>query len=208
MGARGEVFSVNRSSLIQIHRCSISKFPAAPGSWRPFALPGVLSASPNLWLLRTGGGLLAITAGALAFSRPSIIAGDLKRDCARLPGRPRAKFQALAENAQDAIVSVDNRGNIIYYNRAAQRTFGYEVSEVVGQPLTLLIPDRVRDQPLQEVTRFIAEGEAHVVGKVIDVMGRKKAALNFRWSFPLAPGRLRRESLSRGFFATSQSARK
>ena len=151
------------------------------GTWQLAAvpLPGVLSGSSNLWLLRIGGGLLAITAGALAFFSTLYNRRRTQERLRETSRQAEAKFQALAENAQDAIVSVDNRGNIIYYNRAAQRTFGYEVSEVVGQPLTLLIPDRVRDQPLQEVTRFIAEGEAHVVGKVIDVMGRKKSGTDF-----------------------------
>jgi PAS domain S-box-containing protein len=179
MGARGEVFF--GEPVVFDSNPPVLDIQIPGGTWQLAAvpLPGVLSASPNLWLLRTGGGLLAITAGALAFFAALHHRRRSQERLRETSRQAEAKFQALAENAQDAIVSVDNRGNIIYYNRAAQRTFGYEVSEVVGQPLTLLIPDRVRDQPLQEVTRFIAEGEAHVVGKVIDVMGRKKSGTEF-----------------------------
>ncbi len=36
-----------------------------------------------------------------------------------------AKFRALAETANDAIISADGQGNIIYFNQAAERAFGY-----------------------------------------------------------------------------------
>ena len=179
MGAKGEVFFGDPRVFDSTPLVLDIQIPG--GSWQLAAvtLPGVLSTSSNLWLLRAGGGLLAITAAALAFFATLYNRRRSQEKLRETSRQAEEKFQALAENAQDAIVSADSLGNIIYFNKAAQRAFGYEASEVVGQPLTLLIPDRVRNQPLREVTRFIAEGEAHVVGKVIDVMGRKKSGTEF-----------------------------
>ena len=145
--ARGvKSFSANRLSLIHIPRFSTSQIPG--GTWQLAAvpLPGVLSGSPNLWLLRTGGGLLAITAGALAFFATLYNRRRAQERLHETSRQAEARFEALAENAQDPIVSADSRGNIIYFNKAAQRAFGYEVSEVLGKPLTLLMPERFRDQ--------------------------------------------------------------
>ena len=65
-------FSVIRVSSGRIPRFSTSQIPG--GTWQLAAvpLPGVLSGSPNLWLLRIGGGLLAITAGAIGLFRDTL----------------------------------------------------------------------------------------------------------------------------------------
>jgi PAS domain S-box-containing protein len=179
MGAQGEVFFGDPRVFDSTPLVLDIQIPG--GSWQLAAafLPGVLSASSNLWLLRLGGGLLALAAGGLGFFATLHNRRRSEERLRKTAMLAEAKFEALAENAQDAIVLADSRGNITYYNRAAQRTFGYEASEVVGQPLTLLIPDRFRDHPIQGIKRFIAEGESYVVGKVIDAIGRKKGGAEF-----------------------------
>ena len=84
--------------------------PIPGGTWQLAAipLPGVLSASSNLWLLRTGGGLLAITAGALAFFATLYNRRRAQERLRETSRQAEAKFEALAENAQDAIVSADS----------------------------------------------------------------------------------------------------
>ena len=141
MGANGEVFFGNPNVFGSNPLVLDIQIPG--GRWQLAAVPlaNVLSVSPNLWLLRVAGGLLAITAAGLAFfatlhSRQR--AQETLRDNTM---RAEAKFQALAENAQDPIVSGDSKRNIIYFNKEAQRVFGYEAGEVLGKPLTLLIPE-------------------------------------------------------------------
>jgi PAS domain S-box-containing protein len=48
---------------------------------------------------------------------------------------------AVARNAADAIVSIDPDGTVTFYNRAAQRTFGYTPEEVTGGPVSLILPE-------------------------------------------------------------------
>ena len=139
---------------------SVLDIPIPGGTWQLAAipLPGVLSNSPNLWLLRTGGGLLAITAGALAFFATLYNRRRTQETLHETSRQAEAKFEALAENAQDAIVSADSRGNIIYFNKAAQRAFGYQVSEMLGKPLTLLMPERFRDEHVAGMTPVCRRG--------------------------------------------------
>ena len=155
--------------------------PIPGGTWQLAAvpLPGVLSVSPNLWLLRTGSGLLAITAGALAFFATHHYRRRAQERLHETSRQAEARFEALAENAQDPIVSADSRGNIVYFNKAAQHAFGYEVTEVLGKPLTLLMPERFRDQHLFGMNRFIALEESHTVARIIDTIGKKKDGTEF-----------------------------
>lgn len=89
------------------------------------------------------------------------------------------KFRSLAETANDAILSANRHGNIVYFNRAAQRMFGYSADEVIGQPLTLLMPERYRHAHAQGLERFLRTGEALVIGKTVEMAGLRKDGSEF-----------------------------
>lgn len=64
----------------------------------------------------------------------------------------------------DAIVTMDAAGTIQYANVAAYRLFGYSEGELVGQPVTVLMPEPHRTQHQQYVSRFIATRVAQIIG--------------------------------------------
>jgi len=97
-----------------------------------------------------------------------------------------AKFRALAETANDAIISGDSQGNIIHFNKAAERAYGYQESEVVGTPLTLLMPQRFQEACGQGLARFLASGESRVLGKTVELTGRRKDGSEFAIEMSLA----------------------
>jgi PAS domain S-box-containing protein len=96
------------------------------------------------------------------------------------------RFRVLAETANDAIVSADHQGNIIYFNRAAERIFGYSAAEAYGVPLTMLIPKRFHDAHSQGIVRFLATNETRVVGKTVELTGRSKDKKEFPIELSLA----------------------
>jgi PAS domain S-box-containing protein len=57
-----------------------------------------------------------------------------------------AQYRLLADTATDAIVTVDDNGRILFANPAVERLFGYTPQEVVGEPLSMLAPERDRPQ--------------------------------------------------------------
>ncbi|WP_449288648.1 PAS domain-containing protein [Mesorhizobium cantuariense] len=68
----------------------------------------------------------------------------------RIKGENAAqRLAAIVESSHDAIVSKDLNGVISTWNRGAERLFGYSASEVVGKPITIIIPpDRLEEEPL------------------------------------------------------------
>ena len=55
-----------------------------------------------------------------------------------------AHLTGLLDSAMDAIIMADREQNIVLYNRAAESIFGWTSAEMIGQPLTRLIPERYR----------------------------------------------------------------
>ncbi|MCW2246360.1 PAS domain S-box-containing protein [Azospirillum fermentarium] len=59
----------------------------------------------------------------------------------RVVRRAEARYRAILETAADAMVLLDGNGIVQVFNRAAERLFGYASVEVVGRPVSLLLPD-------------------------------------------------------------------
>ncbi len=96
------------------------------------------------------------------------------------------RFRAVAETATDAIVSADKRGHITYFNPGAERIFGYAARDVIGRPLTLLMPQRFHDAHRQGLARFRTTGEAHVIGRTVELVGQRKEGTEFPLELSLA----------------------
>src|SRR5260370_204043 len=104
----------------------------------------------------------------------------------RLLEQSEKKIRAITETAMDAIISADSRGHIIYFNRAAERIFGYSSSEASGRPLTSLMPERFQSAHQKGLERFRATGEARVIGKTVELAGRRKDGSEFPLSLSLS----------------------
>ncbi len=96
------------------------------------------------------------------------------------------RFRAVAETANDAIVSADSFGNITYFNKAAESIFGYPAPDVLGKPLTVLIPGRYHDAHGRGLARYLSTGEARVIGKTVELAGKRKDGSEFPLEFSLA----------------------
>jgi PAS domain S-box-containing protein len=96
------------------------------------------------------------------------------------------EFRSVTQSATDAIIAADSHGHILIWNKGAQTIFGYGEAEIVGKPLTLLMPARYRDAHCRGLERPRATGESHMIGKTIELYGLKKDGREFPLELSLA----------------------
>jgi len=89
------------------------------------------------------------------------------------------RFQAVFHTATDAIVLADHIGRIMDWNQAAERMFGFTKEEIVGKPLTVIMPERYREAHTQGLARFKTTGETQVMGKTVTLYGLRKNGEEF-----------------------------
>lgn len=89
------------------------------------------------------------------------------------------KFQILLETAPVAIVVINQVGQIVLVNEATERLFLYEREEVLGQPLEILLPERIRGIHSMHRTGYYAEPRIRSMGVGLELVGLKKDGSEF-----------------------------
>jgi PAS domain S-box-containing protein len=85
------------------------------------------------------------------------------------------RFSSIVDIAADAIVSVDEEQVITLFNQGAEKMFGYRASEIIGQPLDLLIPPDVVRVHREHIREFAKSSvSARRMGERAEVRGRRK----------------------------------
>ena len=96
-------------------------------------------------------------------------------------------FHDLVESAPDAIVGVDREGRIAFANAQAEKIFGYQRSELLKQPVELLLPERVRGVHLQHRSGYFVDPRTRPMGANLDLAGRRKDGSEFPAEISLSP---------------------
>jgi PAS domain S-box-containing protein len=84
------------------------------------------------------------------------------------------QFQAVARTATDAIVSADGGGLITFWNNRAAALFGYPEQEIIGRPVTIIIPERLQERHCEALRRVRVIGLFHLAGRTLDTTGRHR----------------------------------
>ncbi len=97
-----------------------------------------------------------------------------------------SRYRAVAETAVDAIITVNNDGQIVSWNRGAQNIFGYRAEEVLNQNLDMLLPVRCRGSHHRGMDELRATGKCHIAGGMVEVQGLRKDGTEFPMELSLA----------------------
>lgn len=88
--------------------------------------------------------------------------------------RAEVWLQSLIQTTQDAVISIDRQGRIIRFNPSAERMFGYSRAEIMGQKLTLLMPEPYAREHDGYIERYERTGEARAIGRIRTVEAKRK----------------------------------
>ena len=108
-------------------------------------------------------------------------------------------WETLVDVLPDGVLIVDARNDVRFANRSAAALLGYEAAELVGVPITTLLPSRLHHADRGSFGRswLASEGEGTVVAPLLF---RKGVEIEVEWSFaqaPLADGRVSTVALLR-----------
>lgn len=85
------------------------------------------------------------------------------------------KFRIITSSAYDAIIMIDSDGNVSYWNKSAERIFGYKAEEILGKNLHYLIaPKSLHEAYDKGFRKFKETGEGTAVGRTLELTGLKK----------------------------------
>jgi PAS domain S-box-containing protein len=110
---------------------------------------------------------------------------DLVRGVAAV--QAESKFYRLLEAAPDAIVIVDADGRIAMVNQQAERVFGYERAELLGQPIEILLPEQFRAAHVGHRQTYSAAPQTRPMGIGLELYGRRKDGHTFPVEISLSP---------------------
>ena len=89
------------------------------------------------------------------------------------------RMEAILESADDAIISIDDRGRVVLWNRGAAEMFGYTSDDMIGEPVTAVIPARFREPHTEGIERVTSGGERHVIGQTVELAGLHRDGREF-----------------------------
>src|SRR5215207_3768645 len=99
----------------------------------------------------------------------------------------QSRYRGLLEAAPDAMVVVNERGEIVLLNVQAEKRFGYRRDELLGQAVKNIIPEGFAERLVADGTRTATEALAQQIGTGLELLGRRKDGAEFPIEIMLSP---------------------
>ena len=101
--------------------------------------------------------------------------------------RAEEQFRLVVESSPNGIVMVDKSGTILLVNQQIEQLFGYGRAELIGQPVEMLVPQRMRSHHAGDRAEFFTHSESRAMGKGRDLFGVRKDGIEFPLEIGLNP---------------------
>ncbi|HET7051275.1 MAG TPA: PAS domain S-box protein [Solirubrobacteraceae bacterium] len=88
--------------------------------------------------------------------------------------------RAILEAALDCVITIDERGRVVEFNPAAERTFGYRSDEAIGTEMAeLIVPPALRGRHRAGLSRLLATGEHRIIDRRLELTGMRSDGCEF-----------------------------
>ncbi|HBG06423.1 MAG: hypothetical protein A2075_00430 [Geobacteraceae bacterium GWC2_58_44] len=131
--------------------------------------------------------VLEVLAGQMAISIDNALLYAGMQQENRERRRAEEKLRDLLETAPDAMVIVNEAGEINLVNSQAERIFGYRREELYGQRIEMLMPERYRERHLGHLTGFMQHPRVRPMGRGLGLYGLRKDGSEFPLDISLSP---------------------
>jgi PAS domain S-box-containing protein len=101
--------------------------------------------------------------------------------------RATLMFQGLLDSAPDAMVIAGSDGTIVIVNRQVEQVFGYCRDELIGHPVEMLVPERLRARHLEHRTQFFSSPQVRPMGVGLELLGVRSDGTEFPIEVSLSP---------------------
>jgi two-component system sensor kinase FixL len=182
---------------------------AAAGGIGPAAVAGCVGLAAGLYLMAPAGFNLAEISSAVIFSLLGVgvaIAGDrftraqaAAASMAQARLEREAHLQSILDTVPDAMIVIDERGNIRSFSTAAERLFGWATAEIVDQNIKLLMPSPYRENHDGYLDRYLTTGERRIIGLGRVVVGERKDGSTFPMELSVGEMRSSQQRFFTGF---------
>lgn len=92
----------------------------------------------------------------------------------------------IADTVSDAIITIDEESTMLFVNRAAERIFGYSSEQLLGQSLTMLMPECLRHVHRASMQLYLASGQRHIGWESAELTGRHQSGREIPLEFSLS----------------------
>jgi PAS domain S-box-containing protein len=162
-----QVFALGRLSKYPLLVSVTDDETLSLASWRETAVPIALGATL----------VIIFTASIAVF-----LIGKLRRkeEMALALDAANVRYQHTVDSVMDAIVAVDEAMNIQLFNPAAETMFGLNASEIMGKPLGILIPERLREGHEHHVGSFVTDKvKSRAMAPQLEIIGLRRDGVEF-----------------------------
>lgn len=105
------------------------------------------------------------------------------------------RIQIISDSVIDAIVTINTQGSIVACNAACERIFGWDLSEMIGQNVNILMPEPHRSEHDAYIREFVQGGPPRVIGFGREVMAVRKDGSHFPMELGISEVRIDQERL-------------
>jgi len=103
-------------------------------------------------------------------------------------------FDKITSSSNDGIIVINNKGHVIFWNKSAERIFGYTFEEIVNKDLhTLIRPDEYKKVQETAFNHFKHTGEGNAIGKTVELNAMRKNGKEFPVALSLSSVKIKNE---------------